>query len=62
MIEVVEKYHPSKLYFFLDNDDSGRDTQDFFELALPDIQIIDKSSLYKDFKDFNEMLCSYEQN
>jgi hypothetical protein len=62
LIEVVEKYQPSKLYFFLDNDDSGRDTQDFFELALPDTQIIDKSSLYKNFKDFNEMLCSLEQN
>ncbi|CAC9546559.1 DNA primase, TraP-type [uncultured Gammaproteobacteria bacterium] len=62
LLKAVEKYNFSKLYFFLDNDDSGRDAQDFFELALPNSQIIDKSSLYKDFKDFNEMLCSLEQN
>jgi len=62
LLKAVEKYNFSKLYFFLDNDDSGRDAQDFFELALPNSQIIDKSSLYANFKDFNEMLCSLEQN
>lgn len=46
-----------RLFLFLDNDDSGRDTTDFFTVALAqEMQVIDRSGLYQGFKDYNERI------
>lgn len=61
LTELIKKYQFSTVYCFLDNDESGKDTQQYFELALKGIPVIDKSELYKNYKDFNEMLCEYKK-
>ncbi len=45
-----------RLTLFLDNDQAGLETAEFFKLALPDIKIFDRSHLYKPAKDLNERL------
>ena len=40
---------------FLDNDDAGEGTKQFFLENIKDVQVIDKSDLYKGFTDFNQM-------
>lgn len=55
-LEEIEKYNFNKVYLFLDNDEGGRSTKDFFRLYLEDIPIVDKSSLYNKYNDFNEMV------
>ena len=54
-LDMIKKVRFKKIYFFLDNDDAGENTFDFFTEVLPDYDLINKSSLYANFKDFNEM-------
>lgn len=54
-IEEIKQYHFSKIYLFLDNDKSGDETKKFFMEKIKNIPIIDKSVLYSNYKDFNQM-------
>lgn len=54
-IEEIKSYCFTKIYLFLDNDEGGESTKDFFKDSLDKIPIVDKSSLYEKHNDFNEM-------
>ncbi len=54
-LEEIDYYDFSKVYLFLDNDVAGNDCKDFFQLAIEDVEVVDKSNLYAGYKDFNEM-------
>ena len=56
-LAVFEKHSYKKAYCFLDNDKAGQETLEFYKenLILP---IIDKSTIYKNFDDYNECLKS----
>jgi DNA primase len=54
-IEEIKNYCFTKIYLFLDNDEGGENTKEFFKNSLESIPIIDKSSLYEKHNDFNEM-------
>lgn len=55
VLEEISKYSFTKIYLFLDNDEAGESTKEFFLDNIKNIPIIDKSDLYKNFKDFNQM-------
>lgn len=55
-LAVINDYHFSNIYLFLDNDEAGINTKQFFiEQLNHKTPITDKSSLYKNYKDFNHM-------
>ncbi len=54
-LEEIDYYDFSKVYLFLDNDMAGNDCKEFFQLAIEDVEVVDKSNLYAGYKDFNEM-------
>ncbi|MEY8215703.1 MAG: toprim domain-containing protein [Colwellia sp.] len=54
-LKVFEKHSYKKAYCFLDNDKAGKETFDFFNKELK-IPIIDKSTIYKNFDDYNEYI------
>ena len=54
-LEEIESFNFDKVYLFLDNDEGGKSCKEFFEFNLDNIEIIDNSSIYTGFKDFNEM-------
>lgn len=54
-IEEIKGYRFTKIYLFLDNDEGGESTKNFFKDYLENIPIVDKSSLYEKHNDFNEM-------
>jgi 5S rRNA maturation endonuclease (ribonuclease M5) len=54
-LDIINNYHFSKIYLFLDNDDAGVTTKQFFIDHLKNQHITDKSNLYKGYKDFNQM-------
>jgi len=51
----IAQYSFSKVYLFLDNDEAGRLTATFYQQAIKEIPVVDKSPLYADYKDYNEM-------
>jgi hypothetical protein len=53
--KVLEATNFSQAYFFLDNDKSGEDTFCSLSSNLP-YPIVNKSSIYSGFKDYNEYL------
>ena len=55
-LEEIKKYNFSKIYLFLDNDEAGETTKYFFIESIENIPIIDKSLLYKEYNDFNQMI------
>lgn len=55
-LEEIKKYNFSKIYLFLDNDEAGFSTKDFFIESIKNVPIIDKSFLYKEYNDFNQMI------
>lgn len=55
-LEEINQFNFSKIYLFLDNDESGKSTTSFFKQATSGIKVIDKSFLYENYKDFNEWL------
>lgn len=55
VLDAVEQYQPSELYLFLDNDIEGCKTAQSLLDDINHIPVHDRSSLYKDHKDFNEM-------
>lgn len=54
-LEEIVKHSFTKIYLFLDNDEGGESTKDFFMENIKNTPLIDKSNLYKNFKDFNTM-------
>ncbi len=54
-LEEIDYYDFSKIYLFLDNDTAGDDCKDFFQLAVDEVEVVDNSGLYSDYKDFNQM-------
>lgn len=63
-LEIMQQINFKKIYFYLDNDEPGRDTQDFFNVSLEgtDQKYIDKSDLYRQYNDFNDMLCGVKDH
>ncbi len=57
-VQCVQDHKIERLTLFLDNDQAGLETAEFFKLALPDIKIFDRSRLYKPAKDLNERLVA----
>lgn len=55
-LETIKKHTFTKAYLFLDNDEGGKETAEFFTLGIENTKIIDKSSLYDNYNDFNEMV------
>ena len=55
-IELIKVNNIKRANLFLDNDHAGLDSVKYFKQALPDIQIFDRSHLYKSAKDLNERL------
>lgn len=60
--QLLKKYEFSKVYFFLDNDDTGTDT--LKKLTLDEkgqpvsFEWVDKSNAYAGFNDMNDFLCN----
>jgi hypothetical protein len=58
ILEAIEQYQPTELYLFLDNDIEGCKTTESLMTDIQSTTIHDKSSLYVDYKDFNEMVIA----
>jgi len=54
-LEEITKHSFTKVYLFLDNDEGGESTKEFFKENIQNIPVFDKSDLYKNYKDFNKM-------
>jgi len=58
-IERIRGDHFEKVYLYLDRDDSGIRLKTHFAKQLSaKVTVVDKSDLYTDYKDFNELLIS----
>lgn len=54
-LKIINEYNFSKVYLFLDNDEAGKSTTQFFKDKITTTPVSDKSSLYKGYSDFNQM-------
>lgn len=61
-VELINRYNFSKVYLFLDNDEAGESTKQFFIDHIKNTPITDKSGLYKGYNDFNQMTMEITQN
>jgi hypothetical protein len=61
-MEKIKSYSFSKIYLFLDNDKAGIETKNFFMQNISNTPVIDKSDLYKGYKDFNQMTIEGKNN
>lgn len=59
LFPILETYHPSDLYLFLDNDAEGKKATEFLMAEINQIPVHDKSALYEAHKDFNEMMMAH---
>lgn len=60
-LKEIEKHTFSKIYLFLDNDPSGKETTHFFQTKITSTPLVDKSYLYEKYNDFNEMTIKDSQ-
>ena len=60
-VELIKDNRIKRANLFLDNDQAGLDAVEYFKNALPDIQIFDRSHLYKPAKDLNERLTTKKE-
>ena len=60
-LKEIEKHTFSKIYLFLDNDPSGKETTHFFQTKITSTPLVDKSYLYEKYNDFNEMIIKDSQ-
>ena len=60
-VELIKENGIKRANLFLDNDQAGLDAVEYFNRALPNIQIFDRSHLYKPAKDLNERLMGREK-
>jgi 5S rRNA maturation endonuclease (ribonuclease M5) len=58
VIETIREAGVGKVYLYLDRDKSGRELTAHFKRQLHDITLVDNSTLYADYKDFNEFLVA----
>ena len=58
LLDAVEKYQPSELYLFLDNDIEGCKAAESLIAEIQHIPVHNKSGLYEDHKDFNDMVMA----
>ena len=58
LLELIDLKHPKTLYFFLDNDESGIHALNFFKTAVNDQKIVNMATIYHQFKDVNDWICS----
>jgi len=61
-IEAIKEMVIDKVYLYLDRDQSGRELTEHFRHELQGVDLLDKSYLYADYKDFNEYLVNANQN
>ena len=63
-LEVIICYQPATVHLYLDNDQTGRSLVAYFQEGLNQegIAVQDQSSLYQDYKDFNEMLVARKRS
>ena len=57
-IELIKTNKTKRITLFLDNDEAGRDTAEFFKSELPDLKVFDRAIQYGAFKDLNERLMN----
>ena len=57
-IELIKDNKTKRITLFLDNDEAGRDTAEFFKNELPDLKVFDRAIQYGAFKDLNERLMN----
>jgi DNA primase len=55
-LETIRSSGATKIYLYLDNDPAGRDLTLYFQQKLAGVNVIDQSQLYKNYKDFNDMV------
>jgi len=60
-IEAIRGMQVSKVYLYLDRDESGRELTRYLQQQLQGVTIIDNSVLYAEHKDFNEFLTGVEK-
>jgi hypothetical protein len=61
-LEIISGYNFSKIYLFLDNDEAGESTKQFFIDHIKNTPITDKSILYNGYNDFNHMTMEITKN
>lgn len=54
-VDKIKIHKYNKVFSYLDRDKTGKETLEYFKTSLK-IEIEDKSSLYENYKDFNEFL------
>jgi len=60
-VEAIRDMQVSKVYLYLDRDESGRELTGYLQQQLQGVTIIDNSVLYAEHKDFNEFLTGVEK-
>ena len=58
VVNLIKVNSIKRANLFLDNDQTGLDAVEYFKHTLSDIQIFDRSHLYKPAKDLNERLMT----
>lgn len=63
-LETMIRHPPAMVHLYLDNDPTGQGLVAYFqeELTKEGMTVQDHSSLYRDYKDFNEMLVAHKQS
>jgi len=60
-VEAIKEMEVSKVYLYLDRDKAGRGVTQHFKNELRGVTIVDNSSLYAGYDDFNEFLMKTAQ-
>jgi len=55
-VEAIKELGASKVYLYTQLDEQGIAARDYIMKELPHLEIVDKSSLYAGYEDFNEFL------
>lgn len=56
IIDIIDQYKPTDIYLFLDNDIEGVKATESLMTDIKNIPVHNKSDLYSEYKDFNEMM------
>jgi len=59
-LAVLKELNPATIELFRDHDTAGQQTLEFFQNALPNVEITDRSTLYSGHNDFNEWLMNQQ--
>lgn len=55
-VDTIKRKGATKVYVYPDHDKGGQDLLKFLRDQLPGVEILDKSEVYKGYKDFNQFL------